>query len=254
MLWWSFSATMLLLISWAFGCVTSRRIWLLHDTKSWTHSDLWQSLRLYDIVSTLGKFGRCFLASKGVPCFSLHQALTLHVRVKISKISATKWTTSGVQAHFHKLSCGLLVLSIARRWDEIGSEKIVDVAFGTILCKWALGLLHQLLHDLREVAILLFIHWFGLITCNPTVLEKVYICYQVSIAASLELSCLISDPCTAHSSLNHVIRAGRLILAWTLQARVIIIVDSHCRRSQSPIFILQWWPNMNGLFWRRYLR
>ena len=77
----------------------------------------------------------------------------MHVLVEISEVCATQRTASRVQSHLHKLRGSLLVLAVAGRRDEIRDEKVVDVALGTIFVEGALGLIHQLLHDLRKVTI-----------------------------------------------------------------------------------------------------
>jgi len=87
--------------------------------------------------------------------FFILDHLSLSKLVHISDEGATQGTTSRVHSHLHELGGRLFVSSVVRRCGNVGCQVPLDVLIGTRWHKGTLRLVHQFLHNVREVAIIL---------------------------------------------------------------------------------------------------
>ena len=111
---------------------------------------------------------------------------------------------------------------------------------GPTLHERTLCLIHQLLHNLRKVAIRSFSH---VLFCPvPHGLEEVEIGGQVCVTAKLDRGLIDSSP-AERVALNDIVRAGSFTLISSDRHGCL-----HRRRSQLSVLILDWRSNVYGSF------
>ena len=186
-------------------------ILLLNDSESRAQANLWESLRLHDCLSSaLSEFDWTF-ATECLLLFPFYQVLPLHILLKIAQICASERTAARVYSHLHKFGRSLFILAEPGRWNDVSCEKIIDVLIGPAFHEGTLRLIHQLLHNLRKVAIRSFIPFR--LSCSR--LKEVLIS-QILITAMLCRSLIAYFSTWRFSTrrvcLNNIIRADRFII------------------------------------------